>query len=356
MISRGKQILVYGALTVIGLYFLFEGLAKAQGFLAPLFTAIFLALLVLPLSQKMESSFMNRMASSLLNTFIIFAVSVGFMALISFQVKNVVDDWDQIKETMKPKIEQLQDWVLEHTPVEEQDLQRSEGSTGEQVMSSGSGSNAGKAASFFNAVITFFADYLLTFIYIFFLLNYRHRFKGFLLRLFPEQKQKEVGTTINEAAKVTQQYLVGKIILIGLLAVLYGIGLGVSGVDNFILISILAAFLSLVPYIGNIVGFMTALTFGYLTSGETGVLIGIIITFSVAQFVESYVLEPYVVGDQVDLHPFLVILAVIVGGMVWGVIGMILAIPMLAIVNVIFIHVASLNPFAYLFSKKNPFN
>src|SRR5690606_42159221 len=67
-------------------------------------------------------------------------------------------------------------------------------------------------------------------------------------------------------------------------------------------------------------GLVLALAFGYLTSGETGMLIGILITFAVAQFFESYFLEPYLVGDKVDLHPFMVILVVVLGGSIWGII------------------------------------
>ena len=350
--SKGKKILLYGTLTVIGLYFLFQGLAQAKAFFIPLVTAVILSLLMMPLATKMENSFMNRMASSLLNTFILFLVSVGFMALVSMQVKAVVDDWPQIKETMQPKLEQLKDWLFEHTPLEETDLQKSE--EGSNIPMMGGDSNTGQqAASFLNAAIGFFGDYLITFIYIFFLLNYRHRFKVFLLKLFPESKRENVKEVIENSANVTQKYLVGKLFLIGLLAVLYAIGLGISGVDNFILISIIAATLSLVPYIGNIVGFGLAMTFGYLTSGETGVLIGILLTFTVAQFVESYILEPYVVGDQVDLHPFFVILVVIIGNMVWGVMGMVLSIPVLAIINVVFLHVEPLKPFGFLFSQED---
>ena len=349
--SKGKQILIYGTLTILGFYFLFLSLAKASGFLIPLITALILALLMLPLSRRMERSFLNRTASSLISTFIVLLVSLGFLALVSMQVKTVVDDWSKIKETMKPKIENLKAFLFEHTPLQEKDLEESEEGSGLPFMSSNT--NAGqKAATFLNKALGFFGDYLLTFIYIFFLLNYRHRFKAFLLRLFPDSKRHKIKGVIESSANVTQKYLVGKLILIGLLAVLYAIGLGFSGVNNFILISILAAVFSLLPYIGNIIGFGLAMIFGYLVSGEMGVLIGIIITFTVAQFVESYVLEPYVVGDQVDLHPFFVILAVIIGGMVWGLAGMVLAIPILAIINVIFDHVTVLKPFGFLLSQE----
>lgn len=381
-ISKGKKILIFSTFIIVGLYFLFLGLVKASGFLAPLLTAIILALIVLPLSHKMEKKGLKKGLSSFLNILFLFLLSLGFMVVVSFQVRSFVSDWPKIKETMKPKVEQLKSFVFEHSPMDKSDLQNSgssnsgsssssspgsdgssqnsgvqgNSSSGLQTGSSsaGSGSVAQKALSFFQKALGFMGTFLLTFIYIFFLLNYRQRFKEFLLRLFPEKRKGEVNEVIHKSAKVSQQYLVGKLILMGFLAIIYSIGLGISGVSNFILVSIIAALLTLIPYVGNMIGIVMAMAFGYLTSGQTGVLIGIIITFTVAQFVESYVLQPYVVGDKVDLHPFIVILGVVAGGALWGVIGMILAIPVLAIITIIFLHVRPLHPFGFLFSQEDP--
>ena len=352
--TKGKSILIFSTLAIVGSYFLFLGLAKAHPFLAPLFTAIILSLLLLPLSNKMERSFSNRTTASLLNTFLLFLISLGFMALISFQIKNFVDQWPKIQETMKPKIEQLKGFVLEHTPIERSTIQNSSQGSMVPLIGGSSTNSQNSAAQFFTGVLSFFGDYLLTFIYVFFILNYRHRFKEFLLRLFPDEQRKKVKSIISNSALVAQQYLMGRLLLILILAVLYAIGFGISGVNNFILISALAALFSLVPYVGNLIALFMAMAFGYLTSGELSVLIGIIITYSIAQFVESYILEPYIVGDKVDLHPFFVIIAVVIGGMIWGVIGMILAIPILAIINVVFRHIPVLHPFGFLFSKDDP--
>ena len=280
---------------------------------------------------------------------------------------------------MQPKVEQFKSFVFEHTPLNKEarnapasnsgggsiNSEQEKGSSlpaanssqasGSQsgFFSAGTGSNtAQKALSFLNNTISFMGTFLLTFIYIFFLLNYRQRFKEFLLRLFPKKRKGEVSEVIHKSAKVSQNYLMGKLILMGFLAIIYSIGLGISGVSNFILISIIAALLTLIPYIGNIIGLVMAMAFGYLTSGQTGVLIGTALTFTVAQFVESYILQPYVVGDKVDLHPFIVIVGVVAGGARWGVIGMILAIPVLGILTIIFLHVTPLHPFGYLFSKE----
>ena len=86
------------------------------------------------------------------------------------------------------------------------------------------------------------------------------------------------------------------------------------------------------------------------------VLIGISVSFFIGEFIESYILTPYVLGDKVDLHPFLIILSVITGNLLWGVVGMLLAIPLLAIFNVILLHVPPLRPLSFLLSKEKKKN
>lgn len=348
-ITSGKKILLIATTFIVGIYFLFLSLVEAQGFLAPLVMAIVLALLMIPLSNKLEKTILNRGFSSLTCTFFLFIISLGVFALLSFQVKNFVDDWGLIKEKMHPKIEQAQSFLYEHTALTKKDFETYKENNDISEIGGG-GSPGQKAFSFMSSVLNFISNYLLVFIYIFFLLNYRTKFKQFFLKLAPQEKQKETMGIITKTATLVQQYLIGKSFLIILLTVLYSIGLGVSGVNNFILISFIGAFLSLIPFIGNIIAFGLALIFGYLTTGNISVLIGIIITFTVVQFIESYILEPYVVGDKVNLHPFMVILAIILGNMVWGVLGMILAIPVLGILNIIFNHVPPLKPFGFLLS------
>ena len=349
--TRGKKILLYTTLSVLGAYFGFLAIAHSKEFLAPLLTACILALVVLPLATVLEKVGMRRNYSSLFNTFLLFLFSVGFMALLSYQAKSFVDEWPLIKETMEPEVEELKSFIFEHTPMKKADLQRynREGNVPFLDLTN----PRKQAIGVFTKIIHFLGVYLLTFIYVFFLLNYRSRFRRFLLRLFPDEKKPNVDGIIHKSAEVAQQYLVGKLILMVLLAVVYSIGLGISGVKNYILISIISALVTLIPYVGNIIGLALAMVFGYLTSGDMTVLIGVIITFTVAQFVESYILQPYMLGDKVGLHPFIVILVVVVGNALWGVIGMILAIPLMAILTVILLHIKPLQPFGFLFSKES---
>lgn len=349
-LKKGSNILVHSTLVVLFLFFLFLGLSKAQSFFAPFATAMILAMLVLPLARRMEKTFLNRPAASLINTFMLFLISLGFFALLSFQVRSLMKDWPKIKETLEPKIEQAQNFILKHTPIDKKTFNYS-------PLQSSSSSSMGKkaaksAASFFSVALGFLGHYLLTFIYVFFMLTYRRRFKKFLLRLFPKDQEGVVRKVMDRSTRVTEAYLLGKLLMIAILAGLYAVGLGVTGVKNFILISLLVAVFDLVPYIGNIIGFGIAIALGYLTSGGSNVLLGIILTFGIAQFVQTYILEPFVVGGKVNLHPFFTIVAVIVGNMVWGIIGMVLSIPLLAILHIIFNNIPSMQPFGYLLGNK----
>ena len=345
--KKGKQILLYSSLLIIGLYFLFAGISNAKGFLAPFITAIILALVVLPVSRKIEGSLLRRGYSSFLSTFLLFLISVGFTLLISLQFQNFINDWEHITQTMKPEIEDFKTFVFEHTALEEEALSE-EG----LLPFLEPGNRRAQAMNFLSSTISFLGTYLLTFIYIFFLLNYRRHFKIFIIKLFPDDRKPDVRSVIEKSGQVVQDYLFGRVILMAILAVLYSIGLGISGVENFILISVISALLTIIPWIGNVIAMALAMAFGYLTSGEISILIGIILTFTVSQFFESYVLQPFIVGDKVGLHPLMVVIAVILGGAVWGLIGMVLAIPVMAIITIVFRNVKPLVPLGFLFSQE----
>lgn len=252
---------------------------------------------------------------------------------------------------MQPEIEEFKTFLFEHTALEKESLQEPSMPGAipflEEPLNEGA-----RAAKFVRSVFNFMGVYLLTFVYIFFILNYRRHFRKFLLRLFPDERKMQIEKILTESADVVQKYLFGRIILMGILAVLYAIGLGLSGVDNFILVALIASVLTIIPWIGNVIGLAMAMVFGYLTSGDLNILWGIVMTFTLSQFVESYILQPYIVGDKVGLHPFFVIVFVMLGGAVWGLIGMVLAIPLMAIFTVVFQNVEKLKPFGFLFGKE----
>lgn len=330
---------------IVGTFFFFEGIIAARSFLSPLFIAAVLALIIYPLSRLLEKWGLSRTLSALISDLLLFIISAAIVMIVSSQFFSFAEEWPLIKENMGPKIMELQDFIVDTTPFSEDDLDKYTGKSMSDVIMSINNPGS-RAWGILSSTGSFIASYLLTFVYIFFMLRYRRRFVLFFISLLPNRHSHEVKSAAYEISGSISGYLVGQLILMGSLFLAYCVGLGISGVNNFILISMVATLLTLIPYLGNVVGFFLAFAFGYLTSGDIGVLIGVILTFTISQFFETYVLQPYVMGERVNLHPFFVLVMVIMGGSVWGLVGMVLAVPMSAVITTLLMHIKSLRVFS----------
>lgn len=351
MNPKAKNILIISVVIIVGLYFLFNGLVEAKEFLKPFTAAIILSMMILPVVTRLQKWGLAKGLSVLFADLLIVGFFVGLFFLIAAQIDSIMDDWPKIKDRVRPKIEQVQQYIQEKVGIsEEQQVKEMEklfnsGASGNNE-EKGSGASS-KAMSAVQTVMGTSADLLLIFVYVFFFLYYRHKVSNTVLRFSPKEKREHTRTVMKKASKIAQQYLFGRFILILFLVVLYSIGFSVSGVRNAILIAMIAATLSLIPYIGNVIGAILALAMAFLTGGGIPAIVGVLITFVIVQFVESYILEPFVVGHKVDLNPVVTIIVVVMGGAIWGLVGMLLSIPILGILKVIFDNVKTLKPLGY---------
>lgn len=357
-------ILINFTLLVSGLFFLIYGLVEAKEFLAPLVLAFILATLTFPLANKLESKGMKRIWTSIINILILLIMAALFFLVISWQMKTIVDDWEDIKETLLPKIEKAEAYLLQYTPMEKGGLDKYKSNVGvgdedveseegeEDENNEESGEKGEQAVAVLGSAAGFLTDFLITFVYIFFFIHFRNRFKQFILKLFDSHQQAEVRKIISKSADVVQHYLIGRLLLMIVLVVLYGLGLWISGVENFIVVSIIAAILSLIPFVGNFFGYFLAMAMALFSGGDMSIMIGVSITFLLVQFLDSYILQPIVLGDKLNVHPFFIIFSVILGNAIWGILGMVLAIPIFAIISVVSRNVPAFGAFGYLFSSE----
>lgn len=357
--SKGQKSLFVFVALILGVFFLAQGLVLAKTFIAPLTVAVLLTMMFSPLSNKLEKWGLNRGLSSLASISIASLFFVGMFFLLSLQISSIASDWPKIEEQMKPKVTNAQDWLAAKTGMsafnetsifdlfsEESSDSSSEESKGEEMLK-----NSSVIKSAGQALLGFF-DFLsvafLTLIYFFFMLFYRGMLKKSILNFINNDEKDKVQNMIDESVKLSQGYLAGKFLLILFLAILYSAGLAISGVKHAILISVIAAVLTFLPYIGNIIGFALALALAAFSGGQLGTFIGVFITFGVAQIAENYVLQPYVVGDKVKLNPVAIIIVVVLGGSMWGVIGMVTFIPLFGIVKIACDHIPMFKPVGLL--------
>jgi predicted PurR-regulated permease PerM len=143
------------------------------------------------------------------------------------------------------------------------------------------------------------------------------------------------------------QYIGGRVLAIIILAVLNSIGLLILGIKYAILLGTIAAVFTFIPYVGTIIGGVFAAATALITKSP-GSALAVIALLAFIQLLDDYLVEPYVVGAKVHLGPLAIIVVLVIGGLLWGVAGMILFIPLLAIAKIVFDHVPALQPYGYL--------
>jgi predicted PurR-regulated permease PerM len=195
-------------------------------------------------------------------------------------------------------------------------------------------------------------------IYIFFFLLYRERFKKFILRLFPEDSHIKVEDVINRTKDLILHYLTGLLIALTILGTMNAIGLMALGIRQALFLGYLAGFLNIIPYVGTLAGSLFPIFMAILFKDSIWYAIGVAVIFSFNQFIDNNITTPNIVGSHVQVNPLATIMAIIIGGIIWGIAGMILFIPLLGIFKIICDNVQELKPIGYLLgeeeTKKEP--
>ena len=156
---------------------------------------------------------------------------------------------------------------------------------------------------------------------------------------------------IYQATSISQHYLFGLSKMIVCLWIMYGIGFSILGVPNAIFFAILCGLLEIVPFIGNLTGTTLTILVAYVNGANLPMLGGIVIVYGVVQFIQGWVLEPLILGAQVKINPLFTIIALVLGELVWGIPGIILAIPLTAIFKIICDHIEALKPYGFLIGE-----
>lgn len=362
---KTKEIVLSFALLVLGTYFLIKGVTAAATFLIPLVFAGILALICIPLSRKLEHIGLSRGFASFLCVIGSMVAFLSIFVLVSAQISNVAERWPEAKETLKPKLENAQTFIREKTGISTQEqMQMLYGSSPDSTKTSSSPNleepsemispDAKKKVGLL--VMDFFGflgNATLSFIYLFFLLFYRRKVKLSILKFFKPTNQEMAKEVMAKAIQLSVNFLVGRLTLILFLAIIYSVGMTIAGLENAVLIAIIAAVLSLLPYLGNIIGYALAISLSVFGGADTWSLIVVTTTYGLAQFIESYILEPYVVGEKVDLNPLVTIVIVVLGSSIWGISGMILSIPLAGILKIIFDATEGLKPLGYALGEED---
>ena len=172
--------------------------------------------------------------------------------------------------------------------------------------------------------------------------------------LVPRDHLPTVSRLARESSDVLGAFLRGQFLVMVILGVMYGAGLWAVGLDLGILIGIIAGLLTFVPYLGPASGIILGVIAALMQYGDWQHIAGVLVVFGVGQVIESYWLTPKMVGDRIGLHPVAVIFAVLAGGQLFGFLGMLLALPVAAVANVLLRYAQERYTHSKLYAGEHP--
>nr|WKN40186.1 AI-2E family transporter [Tunicatimonas sp. TK19036] len=319
-------------------------LIVAKSILSPVLTALILALLLHPLSSLIERARIPRGISSILSIIFVILVISGLSYFFSAQVRSIARDLDTIEARFNEVIDRGFGWMETTFGIEQQEQTTYLKNSLTTVLRN----STSFLTRTLSATAGFFTSFFLAILAMFFFLYYRRFLMAFLYRVFSQEHHDKVGTTVIKIEKVIRSYILGLFTVILIIAVLNTTGLMLLGIQHAMFFGVLAAVLTIIPYIGIFIGSLLPILFALVTKDSLWYPLGVLLIFSGVQFLEGNFITPNIIGGRVSINPFAAILALFFGGMIWGPIGMILSIPVLAICKVIFDTVEPLKPYGFL--------
>lgn len=334
------SLLALGYLAVLG-----------QGILAPLFFALLLALLFLPFASFLELKLkFSRTLSTFTSLVLMLLVVSGVVYFFSSQMSDFVKDLPTLTQNINQAIHQLQDWISKTFKVnfEQQMTYLNQGL--DKILSS-SGIILGATVSAFSSALAFF---LFSALFLIFILNYRRLLYKFVVSVFNEEHFSKVNEIIFEIQKIIKDYIVGLFIQILIVSTLTCILLSLLGVKYALLLGLLTGLLNVIPYIGIIITGFLACLISFATGGSHTLIVAI--GYGIIHAIDANLILPLVIGSKVKINALCSFLALLVGEHLWGISGMFLCIPFLAIIKIIFERIDGLQPWGEVLGelpKKN---
>lgn len=335
---------VHYTFLLVGLTLLVFVLYKLDGILLPLFFAALLSTLLLPLVSKLESRKWPRVLTIIVALLLLVGGIAGLIVLFGTQIMDLKAELPLIQQKLVVFLDQGQRWLHDRFGMRVMSK--------DELISSSLSSAKKSAGGFLGSTISTTAGVLsvmtLIPIYIFCFLYYRDHMRQFMFRFVAPDKRTSVLHTMDSIQTVVQAYISGLLTVIVVVSVLNAIGLLLLNVKFAIFFAIFASVLAVIPYIGIMVGATIPALITLVETGSPGKAAAVVGVFVFVQFLEGNFITPMITGSKVSINPMAAIVALILGGELWGTPGMILSIPLVAVLKVVFDANKTTEPWGFL--------
>ncbi|WP_372474322.1 AI-2E family transporter [Capnocytophaga sp. ARDL2] len=318
-----------------------------KSILLPLILGLLIALLLVPMTRFFEQKLRFPIIVSSLVSPILFTLGVLLVLfLIGTQMAKFREDWDLFQTQMVNLFHQTQNYIYTNFGVSEEEQM--------QYLSGNVETLLQRSSTIAQSVLSSLTSILITasfvFLSVFFLLLYRSHLVKFLTWCFPVSQKTKVMKVTQEIQSVVKQYIFGLMIQVVIVTVLMFIAYSIIGIKYALLFAVLCGVLNLIPYIGIFTATAMATIVTY-TTGTPIQALWVIISVVIVNSIDGNIIMPKIVGSKVSLNSFVVLFGILIAEAIWGLAGMFLAIPLMAMFKIICDNVEGMRPYGFLLGE-----
>jgi predicted PurR-regulated permease PerM len=331
------------SMVIVALYFF-------GNVLMPIIFSGMVSIILLPFARFWENMGISKGFSALITVLIISILIIGVVFVIIIQSQDIVQELPDLMKSNKDFLniknipftsDSIQTYIDRHIDTLTNIVQELKGALISLI-----------EGSFIGLKNTLFFLFSCP-IYIFFMLLYRDNVFRFVEAYHKKEHDEGEGRKIIEEVKGSlYQYLKGLILVILIIGVLTTVGLYILGIKNALFFGIVAAILAPIPYIGVIVSALIPTVLALLTKDSGWYAVGVIGIFAFIQFIEGNFITPRIMGNNTNVNPLIILVSLVIFGSITGILGVILTVPLLAVIKVIINYYPNLKPWTYLFEEE----
>jgi predicted PurR-regulated permease PerM len=335
---------------IIGIVAFFTVLYIAKSIIIPIVFALILSILLHPIVNFFVRLRINRVVAIAITLFLTFVILAAFSYLLFTQGIRFSNSWPVLVDKFTALINQSISWFSENSEISPEKLHDWISKTQGELISTNTEALKQTLVSVGNALIVFF----LLPVYIFLILFYHPLLLEFVGRLFGPDNKSRVSEIVSQIKTVIQHYLVGLVIEASMIATMQTVALLILGIEYALLLGIIGALLNVIPYIGGLVAVALPMMVALATKSSPLYALYVLMIYYFIQLIDNNYIVPYIVASKVKINALFSIIVVLAGNALWGVPGMFLAIPLLAIVKLVFDHIEPLKPWGFLLGDTMP--
>lgn len=305
-----------------------------RALLIPLSFALLISFILYPICSFLEKKGIRRLGATLIAIFLLLLVGSGIVVLLIQQFVSFLKEWPVISVKLEEALAQLSRFISDYYTIskqQQQDLLKN-------LANQSSGSLLHLLRQTISAYSVSMVLLILVPVFAALILYYRSLLLNVLYRLFPGERKESIRRILHLSVTTYYNFIKGMIIVYAIVGLLNTIGLLILGVPHAVFFGFMAAVLTFIPYVGIIIGSLLPIAMTWITYNSVWYALGVVGIFAIVQYLEANIIFPLAVSNRLRINALVTLIAIVAGGILWGVAGMILFVPFLAILKLIADH------------------